>query len=71
MFFFFRHQIGDPKDNVRKSVREILKQTTKLYPASKVFPYLMEGLQSKNVKSRMGEYFTFFLFFPFPFSLLR
>lgn len=46
-------KIGDPKDNVRKSVRDICKLITSIYPASKMFTYLMEGLASKNSKSRM------------------
>jgi len=46
-------KIGDPKDNVRKSVRGICKQVVSIYPASKMFTFLMDGLTSKNSKSRM------------------
>lgn len=46
-------KIGDPKDNVRKSVHNLFKQLTSIYPSSKIFTYLMEGLTSKNSKTRM------------------
>ncbi|XP_047135598.1 cytoskeleton-associated protein 5 isoform X1 [Hydra vulgaris] len=46
-------KIGDPKDNVRKSVHDLCRLVTNIYPASQMFVYLMQGLESKNSKSRM------------------
>ncbi|GAB1602380.1 cytoskeleton-associated protein 5-like isoform X1 [Argonauta hians] len=45
-------KVGDPKDNVRQNVRTILKSVCKVYPGSKLFPYLIDGLRSKNSKQR-------------------
>ncbi|XP_063763714.1 cytoskeleton-associated protein 5 isoform X2 [Eleginops maclovinus] len=45
-------KVGEPKDGVRKDVRAILAMLCKVYPASKVFPFLMEGTKSKNSKQR-------------------
>lgn len=53
-FFFFPHQVGESKDVVRKDVRAILTMLCKVYPASKVFPFLMDGTKSKNSKQRAG-----------------
>lgn len=44
---------GDPKDNVRRDVRAILKIMCKIYPSSKLFSYLIEGLKCKVSKQRM------------------
>eukprot|EP00795_Rhopilema_esculentum_P011233 gene11233-21420_t len=46
-------KIGDPKDNVRKSVHNLFKKLADIYPATKLFTFLMEGLVSKNSKTRM------------------
>jgi len=56
-FFFFSNQdacpqTGDNKEAIRARVREILKQICSVYPASKLFNYLMEGLKSKNSRTR-------------------
>lgn len=48
-------QVGESKDVVRKDVRAILSMLCKVYPASKLFPFLMEGTKSKNSKQRCGE----------------
>ena len=48
-------QVGESKDGVRKDVRSILSMLCKVYPASKIFPFLMEGTRSKNSKQRAGE----------------
>ena len=40
---------------VRKDVRAILTMLCKVYPASKVFPFLMDGTKSKNSKQRAGK----------------
>ncbi|XP_024136733.1 cytoskeleton-associated protein 5 isoform X2 [Oryzias melastigma] len=45
-------KVGESKDGVRKDVRAILTMLCKVYPASKVFPFLMEGTKSKNSKQR-------------------
>ncbi|XP_046898136.1 cytoskeleton-associated protein 5-like isoform X2 [Hypomesus transpacificus] len=45
-------KVGESKDGVRKDVRSILSMLCKVYPASKIFPFLMEGTRSKNSKQR-------------------
>ncbi|XP_054706442.1 cytoskeleton-associated protein 5-like [Uloborus diversus] len=45
-------KIGDPKDPVRKAVREIIKYINRIYPCSKMFAYIMQGLSSKNARQR-------------------
>ncbi|GIY80106.1 hypothetical protein CDAR_186242 [Caerostris darwini] len=45
-------KIGDPKDTVRKGVREIIKSISRVYPYSKMFSYIMQGLTSKNARQR-------------------
>uniref|UniRef100_A0A8C2K4E8 Cytoskeleton associated protein 5 n=1 Tax=Cyprinus carpio TaxID=7962 RepID=A0A8C2K4E8_CYPCA len=45
-------KVGESKDVVRKDVRAILTMLCKVYAASKVFPFLMEGTKSKNSKQR-------------------
>ncbi|XP_076386663.1 msps cytoskeleton-associated protein 5 isoform X2 [Megachile rotundata] len=45
-------KIGDPKDAVRNGVRSLFKQIALVYPVSKLFSYVMEGLKSKNARQR-------------------
>ncbi|XP_048856026.1 cytoskeleton-associated protein 5-like isoform X1 [Brienomyrus brachyistius] len=45
-------KVGESKDVVRKDVRAILTMLCKVYPASKVFTFLMDGTKSKNSKQR-------------------
>lgn len=45
-------KIGDPKDTVRMGVRALFKQIALVYPVSKLFSYVMEGLKSKNARQR-------------------
>ncbi|XP_062856912.1 cytoskeleton-associated protein 5 isoform X2 [Trichomycterus rosablanca] len=45
-------KVGESKDVVRKDVRAILSLLCNVYPASKMFPFLMEGTKSKNSKQR-------------------
>ncbi|XP_017847656.1 protein mini spindles isoform X3 [Drosophila busckii] len=45
-------KIGDPKDTVRNGVRRVLRQINLLYPFTKVFSYVMDGLKSKNARQR-------------------
>ena len=56
MSVFFGLKVGDPKDVVRKMIRNLFKLLTKIYPASKLFNYVMEGITSKNSKTRMGRF---------------
>jgi cytoskeleton-associated protein 5 len=50
----FRYQVGDPKDAVKNSVHGIFKTLWRIYPASKLFPYAMEGIKTKNARQRTG-----------------
>ncbi|XP_026670191.1 protein mini spindles isoform X2 [Ceratina calcarata] len=45
-------KIGDPKDAVRNGIRALFKQIALVYPVSKLFSYVMEGLKSKNARQR-------------------
>ena len=45
-------KVGDPKDQVRNSIKQIFKYTCQIYPVSKFSPYLMDGLKNKNAKLR-------------------
>lgn len=45
-------QIGDPKDSVRNGVKALINQINRLYPVSKLFTYVMEGVKSKNARQR-------------------
>ncbi|XP_041131706.1 cytoskeleton-associated protein 5-like isoform X3 [Polyodon spathula] len=45
-------KVGESKDVVRKDVRVLLSMMCKVYPASKVFTFLMDGTKSKNSKQR-------------------
>ncbi|XP_006896776.1 PREDICTED: cytoskeleton-associated protein 5 isoform X2 [Elephantulus edwardii] len=45
-------KVGEPKDVIRKDVRAILNRMCLVYPASKMFPFIMEGTKSKNAKQR-------------------
>ncbi|XP_069680440.1 protein mini spindles isoform X4 [Periplaneta americana] len=45
-------KIGDPKDAVRNGVRALFRQIERVYPATKLFGYVMEGLKSKNARQR-------------------
>ncbi|XP_034051282.1 cytoskeleton-associated protein 5-like [Thalassophryne amazonica] len=45
-------KMGESKDVVRKDVRVIANMMCKMYPASKIFPFVMDGTKSKNSKQR-------------------
>ncbi|KAI5101926.1 cytoskeleton-associated protein 5 [Silurus meridionalis] len=49
---YFTLKMGEQKDVVRKEVRSIFGLLRKVYPASRVFPFLMDGTKSKNSKQR-------------------
>lgn len=52
----FTIQLGDPKDVVRNNVRSILKQIAFVFPISKIFQYIMDGIKSKNSRQRSGKF---------------
>ncbi|XP_071809133.1 cytoskeleton-associated protein 5-A-like isoform X2 [Asterias amurensis] len=45
-------KVGDNKENIRKDVRAVMRLITKIYPASKMFGFIMDGLKSKNSRQR-------------------
>ena len=45
-------KIGDPKDQIRASCKSILRLICKIYPASKLFNFVMVGISTKNAKQR-------------------
>ncbi|KAL4225289.1 Cytoskeleton associated protein 5 [Mactra antiquata] len=45
-------KVGENKDNVRRDVRSIFKLLYKVYPASKMFVFILDGVKSKNSKQR-------------------
>ncbi|KAM8940030.1 cytoskeleton-associated protein 5 isoform 2-T2 [Pelodytes ibericus] len=45
-------KVGESKDLVRKDVRAILTKMCQVYPASKMFNFVMDGIKSKNSKQR-------------------
>ncbi|XP_061466898.1 cytoskeleton-associated protein 5 isoform X2 [Rhineura floridana] len=45
-------KVGEPKDVIRRDVRTILNRMCLVYPASKMFTFIMEGTKSKNSKQR-------------------
>uniref|UniRef100_A0A7N1A6B8 TOG domain-containing protein n=1 Tax=Kalanchoe fedtschenkoi TaxID=63787 RepID=A0A7N1A6B8_KALFE len=44
---------GHNFDKVREKMRELIKQIISMYSATKSFPYILEGLRSKNNRSRI------------------
>ena len=46
------NKVGDPKDQVRNSIRTMFKRLRQVYPVSKLCPLIMEGIKSKNSKQR-------------------
>ncbi|KAF5193151.1 Mor1 [Thalictrum thalictroides] len=44
---------GHNIEKVREKMRELTKQIARLYSASKIFPYILEGLRSKNNRTRI------------------
>jgi cytoskeleton-associated protein 5 len=50
---FLINKVGDPKEVMRTRIRNILKSFCRIYPASKVFNYLLDAASaSKNAKAR-------------------
>lgn len=56
MLILFTLQLGDSKDAVRSNVRAILKQISFIFPSTKLFQYIMDGIKSKNSRQRSGFY---------------
>ena len=48
-------QVGDAKDPVRKGVRVLFGLLCCVYPPGKLFPYIVDGLKSKNSRQRSGN----------------
>lgn len=46
-------QSGHNIEKVREKLRELTKQIVSIYSASKSFPYILEGLRSKNNRTRI------------------
>lgn len=50
---FLINKVGDPKEIMRTRIRAILKSLCRIYPASKIFNYLLDSAAaSKNAKGR-------------------
>ncbi|KAJ3121227.1 Cytoskeleton associated protein 5 [Nowakowskiella sp. JEL0407] len=49
----FIAKIGDPKETMRIKIRTIIKLFCRIYPASKLFVFLIQALESKNAKTRI------------------
>ncbi|KAK9409847.1 cytoskeleton-associated protein 5 [Crotalus adamanteus] len=45
-------KVGESKDVIRRDVRAILNRMCLVYPASKMFTFIMDGTKSKNSKQR-------------------
>jgi len=46
-------QLGHNIEKVREKMRELAKQILHAYSATKSFPYILEGLRSKNNRTRI------------------
>lgn len=51
--FFIFWQLGHNIEKVREKMRELTKQIVQAYSAAKSFPYILEGLRSKNNRTRI------------------
>ena len=49
---FLINKWGDPKDQVRNCIRTIFKKLRQVFPVSKLCPYIIDGIDSKNAKQR-------------------
>uniref|UniRef100_A0A8C4JJR9 TOG domain-containing protein n=1 Tax=Dromaius novaehollandiae TaxID=8790 RepID=A0A8C4JJR9_DRONO len=54
LFPYLIMKMGESKEAVLKLVHAVLKRICLVYPASKVFVFLMEGVKSKNAKQQVG-----------------
>ncbi|GKV26713.1 hypothetical protein SLEP1_g35961 [Rubroshorea leprosula] len=46
-------KLGHNIEKVREKMRELMKQIVHMYSATKTYPYLLEGLRSKNNRTRI------------------
>lgn len=46
-------QLGHNIEKVKEKMRELTKQIIQTYSATKMFPYILEGLRSKNNRTRI------------------
>jgi len=46
-------QSGHNMEKLRGKIRELTRQIVSIYPAAKVFPYIVEGFHSKNNRTRI------------------
>lgn len=53
LFLILYLQLGHNIEKVREKMRELTKQIVLIYSASKCFPYILEGLRSKNNRTRI------------------
>ncbi|XP_072993641.1 protein MOR1-like isoform X1 [Typha latifolia] len=49
----FVEKSGHNIEKLREKMRELMKQIVGVYPASKLLPYVLEGLRSKNNRTRI------------------
>lgn len=55
-YWLYSSQVGDPKDAVRKAVRALIRTLWSIFPPAKTFPFVMDGLKSKNARQRIGKH---------------
>lgn len=46
-------QSGQNIEKLREKMRELMKQIVNVYSAPKLLPYILEGLRSKNNRTRI------------------
>lgn len=49
---FLVEKVGAPNETIRTSVRELFRSLSRVYPDSKLFKFILEGIHSKNAKTR-------------------
>jgi cytoskeleton-associated protein 5 len=49
---FLVEKVGNNNDTIRQTMKSLFKLLCKLYPASKLAKFLLEGLKSKNARTR-------------------
>lgn len=53
MSYHLALQSGHNIEKVREKMRELMKQVIQTYSAAKTFPYILEGLRSRNNRTRI------------------
>ncbi|KAJ1559763.1 Microtubule-associated protein, microtubule dynamics during spindle orientation, partial [Cladochytrium tenue] len=51
-FPYFIQKVGDNKETMRAKIRGIMRQSCRVFPASKLFVFILDGLKSKNARTR-------------------